>query len=58
MSKINVRGKDKDIGEVKSEKPNAHWTIMDKKLFLDLALEQKHKGNQSGEAFNELDRRT
>lgn len=35
---LSVRGKDHDLGEVKSEKSEIHWTIANKKLFLDLCL--------------------
>lgn len=50
--KLSARGKVKDLGEVKFEKPKAHWTTANKKLFLDLAVEEKHKGNRPGKAFN------
>lgn len=40
-SKVNNNGKDKEIGECKSEKQNVHWTISNKtKMFIDLVLEQ------------------
>lgn len=35
---LSVGGKDKDLGEVKSENSEVHWTIANKKLFLDLCL--------------------
>lgn len=49
--KVNLKGKSQ-LGEVKIEKPKAHWTQSNKKLFLDLALKEKHKGNRPGKAFN------
>lgn len=52
--KLSVRGRDKDVFEVKSEKPKAHQTTANKKLFLHLALEEKRKGNRSGKAFNTI----
>lgn len=42
---IIPKEKDKGMGESKSEKPRVHWTLSNKKLFLDLALGKKHKGN-------------
>lgn len=51
-SKISFIAKDKDVGKVKIEKPKAHWTIANKKLFLNLVLEQKQKGNRPDKAFN------
>lgn len=40
--KVIPKGKDKDMGEGKSEKAKAHCTLCNKKLFLDLAVEEKH----------------
>lgn len=49
--KVNRKGKS-ELVEVKLEKPKAYWTQSNKKLFLDLALEEKHMGNRPGKAFN------
>lgn len=46
------RGKDKDVGEDKWDKQKAHWTIANKKLFLNLALQEKLKRNRPRKAFN------
>lgn len=50
--KLSGRGEVNDVDEVKSEKLKAHWTTANMKLFLDLTIEEKQKGNQSGKAFN------
>lgn len=52
--KVIPKGKDKDMGEGKSEKPKVHWTSSNKKLFLDLTLKETFKGNWPGKAFNAL----
>lgn len=51
---IIPKEKDKGMGESKSEKPRVHWTLSNKKLFLDLALGEKHKGNWPDKAFNAI----
>lgn len=48
--KVRVRRKDKDVGEAKSEKLKAHWTIANKKFFLE-ALKEKQKGTRLDKAF-------
>lgn len=53
-SEVRVREKDKDLGEVKSMKLKTRWTTVNKKLFLDLTLEEKQKGNRPGKAFNAI----
>lgn len=53
---IMSREKDKDVGEGKSDKPKAHWTIVNKKFFLYLTLEEKLKGNRPSKAFNVVGR--
>lgn len=35
----NSKGKDKYVGVDKYEKPKAHWTMSNKRLFLDLSLD-------------------
>lgn len=49
--KAFTRGKDKGVGEGKSDKPKADWTIANKK-FVDLALEEKHNGIRLGKAYD------
>lgn len=44
------KGKETDVGEGKSDRPKARWTF-NKRLFLDLTLEEKLKGNQPGKSF-------
>lgn len=50
--KVIPKEKHKDMVEGKSEKPKAHWMLFNKKLFFDLALEEKLKGNRPCKAFN------
>lgn len=52
--KIMSKGKDKDVGEGKSEKPKSHQTVTNKKLYLDLVFEEKLKGNRPGKGFNAI----
>lgn len=51
VTKVTFKEKS-EFGEVKLEKLKACWTHSNKKLFLDLALKEKHKGNRPGKAFN------
>lgn len=44
-AKLIPKGKEKDRVEGKP-KSNAHWMASNKKLFMDLALEEKVKGNR------------
>lgn len=44
-AKLIPKGKEKDRGEGKP-KSNAHWMASNKKLFMDLALKEKVKGNR------------
>lgn len=53
-SKVNNKGHDKGIVDSKSDKEKAHWTLSNKKLFIDLALEQKQEGNRPSKIFNAL----
>lgn len=55
--KFNVRGRDKDIGKVKSRKSKKHWAIADKKLFIELALEQIQKATCRARSSMQLDER-
>lgn len=48
------KGGEKNRGEGKSNRPNAHWTTANKKFFLDLALEEKVKGNRPSKDFNAI----
>lgn len=50
--KIISKGKDKDVGESKSENPKSHRITSNKKLFLDLPFEEKHKSNRLGKVFD------
>lgn len=42
-------------GEGKFEKPKVHWMIANKKLFLDLTIEEKQNGNRPDKAFNTVE---
>lgn len=42
--KISSMGKDKDVGDSETKKYKAHCTMSNKKLFIDLALEQARWG--------------
>lgn len=50
--KVISKGKEKDGEEGKSDRPKVNWTTSNKKLFLDLTIEKKVKGNRLGKAFN------
>lgn len=55
--KVISKGKEKDGGEGNSDKPRAHWTMSNEKLFLELALEENVKGNQPGRAYDAVERK-
>lgn len=38
--KVIPKGKENDGGEGKSDRPKAHWSSANKKVFLDLTLEE------------------
>lgn len=50
--KLISKGKEKDGEECKSDRLKANWTIADKKLFLNLVIKEKVKGNRPRKAFN------
>lgn len=52
--KLISKGKEKDKGEGKSDRPKANWTTTNKKVFLDLFIEEKVKENWLGKAFNPM----
>lgn len=52
--KSNYIGKDKDLGESKSNKQKEYQPMSNKKLFLDLTLEQKQKDNQPDKSCNAI----
>lgn len=54
--KVISKGKEKGggRGEGKSDRTKANRATSNKKLFLDLALEEKVKGNRLGKAFNAM----
>lgn len=55
-SKISNKGKDKNMGDSKTEKQKAIWTMFNKRLFIDLALGQRCLENRSGKAFTAIGR--
>lgn len=52
--KVSNKENDKDVQDSKTEKQKGHWTISNKKLFIDLAIEQRHLGNRPGNLFTAL----